>query len=93
MNNEIFDNIIEKLKDESSKTKVNFYMPRFEIEYEINFEKILKNLGMIKAFTKEAEFKGISEKLKLFVSQVLQKNYINVNEDGTQAASITELGQ
>ena len=91
MNNEIFDNIIEKLKDESSKTKVNFYMPRFEIEYEINFEKILKNLGMIKAFTKEAEFKGISEKLKLFVSQVLQKNYINVNEDGTQAASITEL--
>ena len=91
MNNEIFDNIIEKLNDESSKTKVNFYMPRFEIEYEINFEKILKNLGMIKAFTKEAEFKGISEKLKLFVSQVLQKNYINVNEDGTQAASITEL--
>ena len=91
INNEFFNNIIEKLKEEKSKTKVNFYMPTFEIDYKINLEKILKDLGMLKAFTKEAEFKGISDKLKLFVNQVLQKNYLNVNEEGTQAISITEL--
>lgn len=93
MDNDIFYNIIENLNDEKSKTKVNFYMPKFEIEHEINFEKILKDLGMEKAFTKEAEFKGIADKkdLKLFINQILQKNYINVNEEGTQAASILEL--
>ena len=93
MDNNIFYDIIENLNDEKSKTKVNFYMPKFEIEHEINFEKILKDLGMEKAFTKEAEFKGIADKkdLKLFINQILQKNYINVNEEGTQAASILEL--
>ena len=91
MNHDIFYNIVEKLKDDNSKTKVNFYIPKFELEYEVNLEKILKELGMIKAFTKEAEFGGICDKLKLFVNQVLQKNYINVNEDGTQAISVNEL--
>ena len=93
MDNDIFYDLVEKLKDENSKTKLNFYMPKFEIDYDINCEKILKDLGMVKAFTKEAEFKGITSQqdLKLFVNQVLQKNYINVNEEGTQAVSVTEL--
>ena len=93
MDNDIYYDLVEKLKDENNKTKLNFYMPKFEIDYDINCEKILKDLGMVKAFTKEAEFKGIcnQQDLKLFVNQVLQKNYINVNEDGTQAASVTEL--
>jgi len=93
MDNDIYFDLVEKLKDDNNKTKLNFYMPKFEIDYDINCEKILKDLGMVKAFTKEAEFKGIcnQQDLKLFVNQVLQKNYINVNEDGTQAASVTEL--
>ena len=91
LNEEIFYKIVDKLNEENSKTKVNLYLPKFEIENNFNISEILKNLGMNKAFTKEAEFKGISTKLKLFINKVLQKNYINVNEDGTQAYSITEL--
>ena len=91
LNNDTFYNIIDKLKDESSKTKVNFFIPKFFLEYEINLVQILKDMGMSKAFTKEAEFKGINDKLNLFVNQVLQKNYIKVNEEGTQAVSSTEL--
>ena len=90
-NNDTFYNIIDKLKDENSKTKVNFFIPKFFLEYEINLVQILKDMGMSKAFTKEAEFKGINDKLNLFVNQVLQKNYIKVNEEGTQAVSSTEL--
>jgi len=91
LNEEIFYKIVDKLNEENSKTKVNLYLPKFEIENNFNISEVLKNLGMVKAFTKEAEFKGISTKLKLFINKVLQKNYINVNEDGTQAYSITEL--
>ena len=44
-----------------------------------------------KAFTKDAEFKGITDKYELFINQILQKNYININEEGTQACTATEL--
>ena len=91
LNDEMLYKIVDKLNNENSKTKVNLYLPKFEIENNFNISEILKQLGMLKAFTKEAEFKGISNKLKLFINKVLQKNYINVNEDGTQAYSITEL--
>ena len=91
LNEELFYKIVNKLNEENSKTKVNFYLPKFEIENNFNISEILKSLGMIEAFKKEADFNGISTKLKLFINQVLQKNYINVNEDGTQAYSITEL--
>ena len=91
LNDDIFYNIVEKLNEENSKIKVNFYIPKFELDYQINLDAILKNFGMVKAFNKEAEFKGIHDKYNLFINQVLQTNYINVNEDGTQAASVSEL--
>jgi serpin B len=91
LNDELFYKIVNKLNEENSKTKVNFYLPKFEIENDFNISEILKSLGMVEAFKKEADFNGISTKLRLFINQVLQKNYINVNEDGTQAYSITEL--
>ena len=68
LNEEIFYKIVDKLNEENSKTKVNLYLPKFEIENNFNISEILKNLGMNKAFTKEAEFKGISTKLKLFIN-------------------------
>ena len=87
----LFYNIVENLNKESSITKVNLYLPKFELEYDANLNEVLKDLGMIKAFEREAEFKGISNKLKLFINQIIQKNYININEKGTQACSASEL--
>ena len=87
----LFYNIVENLNKESSITKVNLYLPKFELEYDVNLNEVLKELGMKKAFEREAEFKGISNKLKLFINQIIQKNYININEKGTQACSASEL--
>ena len=67
------------------------YLPKYELDFEINLNEILKELGMSKAFERDAEFQGISSKLKLFINKILQKNYINVNEKGTQACSASEL--
>ena len=88
-NNEKYEKIIEKLKKD--KINVNLFLPKFKIDYTIDMSEILKDLGIRKAFTKEAEFKEISDRIPLHIGQILQKNYINVNEEGTQAASLTEL--
>ena len=91
LDDNLFYNIVENLNKESSITKVNLYLPKFELEYDINLNEILKDLGMLKAFERDAEFQGISSKLKLFINKILQKNYINVNEKGTQACTASEL--
>lgn len=88
-NNEKYKKIIEGLKKD--KTKVNLYLPKFKIEYKIDLKQILIDLGIKKAFTNEAEFTNITDKIPLNIGEILQKNYINVNEKGTQAASVTEL--
>lgn len=82
-----YEEIVEGLK---KQTKVNFYLPKFEIEFKIQLKEILENLGIHKAFTKEADFTKLCEK-PLHIGQVLQKNYISVNEKGTQASSFTEM--
>ena len=86
-NNEMYEEIIKGLKEKN----VNLFIPQFEIEFTINMNEILEELGIKKAFTKDAEFKGICEKLPLFIGKVLQKNYINAKDEGTQASSITEV--
>ena len=86
--NEIHD---KNLNECNHRKNISLQMPKFKLEFKYDMKKILEDMGMKKAFTKEAEFNNISEKMKLFVNQVLQKNYINVNEEGTQACSITEL--
>ncbi len=65
-------------------------LPRFKLEnkYELNGE--LKALGMPRAFSREAEFAGISEE-PLHISQVVQKTFVEVNEEGTEAAAASGI--
>ena len=86
-NSQKYEELIEGLKN---RTKVNLYLPKFEFDFKIQLKEILESLGIHKAFTKEADFKKLCEK-PLFIGQVLQKNYIRVDEKGTQASSVTEL--
>lgn len=47
-------------------------------------------MGMVNAFSDSADFSGLLEtKEALSISEVIQKNFINVTEDGTEAASAT----
>lgn len=70
-------------------------LPKFELEYEISYEDILKEMGMEIAFTYGvADFSGLSEdgRNNLFLDEVLHKVYINVDEEGTEAAAATSVG-
>lgn len=68
-------------------------LPKFKLEYEIGLNEALKTLGMPSAFSKsEANLsKLIEEKDPIWVSEVKQKTYIDVNEKGTEAAAVTSV--
>lgn len=65
-------------------------MPRFKLEYEETLNDILTSLGMGIAFSGEADFSGISK--GIFISYVKHKTYVEVNEEGTEAAAVTSVG-
>ena len=68
-------------------------LPKFETEYTASdlCIKTLQEMGMKKAFTRFADFTGISE-TTLFVSQIIHKAKVKVNEKGTEAAAVSYVG-
>lgn len=71
--------------------KSNLTIPKFKFSYGINLKEILKSLGMSIAFSDQADFSRISS-TPLAITEVMHKAYIDVNENGTEAAAATEVG-
>ncbi|CAG9862502.1 unnamed protein product [Phyllotreta striolata] len=67
-------------------------LPKFQINTDIDFTKILQQLGVTTAFSNSADLSGISKNLGLKVSFVVQKAFINVTESGVEAAAATGVG-
>lgn len=64
-------------------------MPKFSFDYDINLNDALKDMGMPSAF-KQADFSRMAE-LDLYISNVLHKTHIDVDEKGTKAAAATSV--
>lgn len=65
-------------------------LPKFELAYEVSLNESLKSLGLASAFDEGADFtKMIEEEAPVWISNVKQKTFINVNEEGTEAAAVT----
>lgn len=65
-------------------------MPKFKFEFERSLAEDLKSMGLEIAFTGEADFSGISP-VDLLIGDVIHKTYIDVNEEGTEAAAVTAV--
>jgi len=72
---------------------VNLYLPRFTMTRDYSMKKPLQTLGMKQAFVPGgADFTGLSDApdaKELFVSAVVHKAFVEVNEEGTEAAAAT----
>lgn len=69
-------------------------MPKFKIAYKISLGSVLSDLGMGIAFDPlKADFTKINpdKSLHLHISKVDQKSYVNVDEEGTEAAAVTKV--
>jgi serpin B len=91
---EIENNLIREKMDPSfkqlQKQKVKIFVPRFEITDQFNVEGILKRLGMIDAFDRNrADFSGMTEKENLQIDSIIHKAFVEVDEEGTEAAAAT----
>ncbi len=72
--------------------EVVLYMPKFKFEYEKSLVSVLQSLGMIDLFNHIAsDLSGINGTGGLFVSDVKHKTFIDVNEEGTEAAAVTAV--
>jgi len=72
-----------------SKQKGTLVLPKFKIEYDIEMNDVLTSLGMPEAFTSAADFSKMTKKQKLYISNVKHKTFVDVNEEGTEAAAVT----
>jgi len=75
-----------------SERNVNLFLPKFKLEYKIGMKEVLSTLGMEIAFQPgNADFTDINTNGDLFLSRVLHKTYVDVNEIGTEAAAVTAV--
>lgn len=72
-----------------SSREVILTMPKYKLETSLVLNKALEKMGIETAFTGAADFKGIAATGNLALEMVKQKCYIDVSEQGTEAAAVT----
>jgi serpin B len=81
---ESWNNIINNTKTRD----VEVYMPRFKNKNNFILNSPLQKMGMNQAFSSLANFRNIAE-MNLFISRVIHDTYVEVTEEGTEAAAAT----
>jgi serpin B len=83
----VADSILQDLEPK----QVSLSMPRFEYDSDFSLEETLAAMGMPDAFTSAADFSGMTGNRELFISEVIHKAFVSVDEEGTEAAAATAV--
>ena len=77
--------------DLMEKKEVDIYLPKFNFTKDYRLNDYLTALGMQDSFSGDADFSGIDGSKSLFISDIIHKAFIDVNEKGTEAAAATAI--
>lgn len=78
--------------DNMMKAEVDLYLPKLKLEENYDLKSPLSSMGIRNAFDPgQADFTGMSVKKDLFISEVIHKAFVEVNEEGTEAAAATAV--
>jgi serpin B len=80
---------LAELRNSLSEQQVDVYIPKFKFETKYFMVKTLKEMGMPTAFSMDADFSGMDSTKDLFIANVIHQAFIDVNEEGTEAAAAT----
>lgn len=87
-----WENLVTGLAEITEPSECEVWIPKFKFEYEKVLNDQLASLGMVDAFIPfVADLAGISDE-SIFVSFVKQNTFVDVNEEGTEAAAVTTIG-
>lgn len=84
------ENILKASELKSTFTALS--VPKFKIEYSADLKDMLNQLGILKAFDETAEFENMFNSGNMWITDVIHKTYIDVDEKGTEAAAVTSVG-
>jgi serine protease inhibitor len=80
----------ERIRRQFRSAEGTIVIPKFKVEYGIELKRPLESLGMKLAFDAgHADFSGIAP--HLYISAAMQKTFVDVNEEGTEAAAVTGI--
>lgn len=79
------------VKNLRGKRPVDVYLPKFKLRSEFLLSKALSSMGMSLAFSDAADFSLISRNESLKISEVIHQAFVDVDEEGTEAAAATAV--
>ena len=86
---------IEKIREWQSNLnprEIDVHLPKFKMETKYKLNDVLSTMGMPTAFIPDtADFSGMNGNRELFISHVIHQAYVDVNEEGTEAAAATGI--
>ncbi len=85
------NNTLSGYINSSREAGVNIMLPKFTFKCELELKNPLIELGMKTAFTDHADLSGIGTPSGLTISRVAHKTFVEVNEEGTEAAAVTSV--
>lgn len=80
---------IAELRQNLTSQRVMVYFPKFTMETKYSLPRTLSAMGMPIAFTGAADFSGMDGTRNLFIDDVIHQAFMDVNEEGTEAAAAT----